>query len=102
MVHAHGRGRRRVHQPGEKPAKTLRQIALDAIEHTSFYPRTASPPARHDRRAARLVHLAPAQLGVPIPFFLHKDSGELHPRTMEIMDQAADIVEKAASRPGAA
>jgi isoleucyl-tRNA synthetase len=32
--------------------------------------------------------------GVPVPFFLHKDSGELHPRTMEILDQAADIVEK--------
>jgi isoleucyl-tRNA synthetase len=32
--------------------------------------------------------------GVPIPFFLHKDSGELHPRTMEILDQAADIIEK--------
>jgi isoleucyl-tRNA synthetase len=32
--------------------------------------------------------------GVPIPFFLHKDSGELHPRTMEILEQAADIVEK--------
>jgi len=30
---------------------------------------------------------------VPIPFFLHKDSGELHPRTMAILDQAADIVE---------
>ncbi|MBU2287901.1 MAG: class I tRNA ligase family protein, partial [Gammaproteobacteria bacterium] len=27
------------------------------------------------------------------PFFLHKDTGELHPRTMEILDQAADIVE---------
>jgi isoleucyl-tRNA synthetase len=32
--------------------------------------------------------------GVPVPFFLHKDSGELHPRTMEILDQAADIVEQ--------
>ena len=32
--------------------------------------------------------------GVPVPFFLHKDTGELHPRTMAIMDQAADIVEK--------
>jgi isoleucyl-tRNA synthetase len=31
---------------------------------------------------------------VPIPFFLHKDSGELHPRTMEILDQAAAIVEQ--------
>ncbi|HNJ82057.1 MAG TPA: class I tRNA ligase family protein, partial [Piscinibacter sp.] len=32
--------------------------------------------------------------GVPLPFFLHKETGELHPRTMEILDQAADIVEK--------
>ncbi|MDO9199253.1 class I tRNA ligase family protein, partial [Rhodoferax sp.] len=32
--------------------------------------------------------------GVPLPFFLHKDSGELHPRTMEILDIAADMVEK--------
>jgi isoleucyl-tRNA synthetase len=31
---------------------------------------------------------------VPVPFFLHKDSGELHPNTMAILDQAADIVEK--------
>jgi isoleucyl-tRNA synthetase len=30
---------------------------------------------------------------VPLPFFLHKDTGELHPRTMQILDQAADIVE---------
>jgi isoleucyl-tRNA synthetase len=40
--------------------------------------------------------------GVPIPFFLHKDTGELHPRTMEIIDQAAAMSSKAASRPGAA
>ena len=33
-------------------------------------------------------------LGRAPPFFLHKDSGELHPRTMEILDQAADIVEQ--------
>jgi isoleucyl-tRNA synthetase len=31
--------------------------------------------------------------GVPLPFFLHKDSGELHPKTMEILDLAADMVE---------
>jgi isoleucyl-tRNA synthetase len=30
--------------------------------------------------------------GVPVPFFLHQDSGELHPRTMAILDQAADMV----------
>jgi isoleucyl-tRNA synthetase len=32
--------------------------------------------------------------GVPVPFFLHKDSGELHPRTMDIMDIAANMVEQ--------
>jgi isoleucyl-tRNA synthetase len=32
--------------------------------------------------------------GVPVPFFLHKDTGELHPNTMAILDQAADIVER--------
>ena len=31
--------------------------------------------------------------GVPLPFFLHKDSGELHPKTMEILDLAADMVQ---------
>jgi isoleucyl-tRNA synthetase len=30
---------------------------------------------------------------VPLPFFLHQDTGELHPRTMQILDRAADIVE---------
>jgi isoleucyl-tRNA synthetase len=31
--------------------------------------------------------------GVPLPFFIHTATGELHPRTMEIMDQAASMVE---------
>jgi isoleucyl-tRNA synthetase len=39
------------------------------------------------------VHQPPTQLGVPVPFFLHKDSGEPHPRTLEIMDMAANMVE---------
>jgi len=30
--------------------------------------------------------------GVPVPFLLHKDSGELHPDTMEILDIAATMV----------
>jgi isoleucyl-tRNA synthetase len=31
---------------------------------------------------------------MPLPFFLHENTGELHPRTMEILDQAAAIVEQ--------
>ena len=32
--------------------------------------------------------------GVPMPFFLKKDTGELHPRTLEIMEEVAKKVEK--------
>ena len=32
--------------------------------------------------------------GVPIPFFVHKDSGELHPNTVELVEQVAQRVEQ--------
>src|SRR5258706_14198995 len=32
--------------------------------------------------------------GVPLPLFLHKDTGELHPDTMALIDRAAGIVEQ--------
>jgi len=81
--------------PAQKPAKTLRQIALDAIEQTSFYPENGKARLR-DMIANRPDWCISRQRswGVPVPFFIHKDSGELHPRTLEILDQAAAIVEK--------
>lgn len=32
--------------------------------------------------------------GVPIPFFLHKDTQELHPRTTEILEDVAKVIEQ--------
>jgi isoleucyl-tRNA synthetase len=78
----------------DKAPKTLRQLALAAIEETSFYPENGKARLR-DMIAGRPDWCISRQRnwGVPLPFFIHKDSGELHPRTMEIMDQAAAMVE---------
>ncbi len=78
----------------DKAPRTLRRMALDAIDATGFFPENGRARLR-DMIANRPDWCISRQRswGVPLPFFLHQETGELHPRTMEILDQAAAIVE---------
>ncbi|MFJ1340157.1 isoleucine--tRNA ligase [Pseudomonas caricapapayae] len=74
---------------------TLRKRAVKAIEETKFVP--AWGQARlHSMIANRPDWCISRQRnwGVPIPFFLNKQTGELHPRTVELMEEVAKRVEK--------
>ncbi|WP_342624190.1 isoleucine--tRNA ligase [Pseudomonas alkylphenolica] len=75
--------------------ETLRKRAVKAIEDTKFVP--AWGQARlHSMIANRPDWCISRQRnwGVPIPFFLNKQTGELHPRTVELMEEVAKRVEK--------
>jgi len=83
-----------MHTP-PKEGDTLRKRALAAIEQTDFFPGWGKP------RLAAMIAGRPdwcisrqRNWGVPIPFFLHKETGELHPRTVELMEEVALRVEQ--------
>jgi isoleucyl-tRNA synthetase len=78
----------------ETVGQTLRQTALHAIEQTAFYPGWGKARL-HGMIANRPDWCISRQRnwGVPLPFFLHKETGALHPRTLELLEQAAQRVE---------
>ena len=79
----------------ETVGETLRQTALRAIEQTAFYP--AWGKARlHGMISNRPDWCISRQRnwGVPLPFFLHKETGDLHRRTLELLERAAQKVEQ--------
>ncbi len=74
---------------------TLREAALAGIEATAFY------PAWGRARLHAMIANRPdwtlsrqRQWGVPMAFFVHKETGELHPRTVELLEEVAKRVEK--------
>jgi isoleucyl-tRNA synthetase len=76
--------------------ETLREIAERAVGATRFF------PAWGRARLEAMIKTRPEwcvsrqrNWGVPIPFFLHKETGEPHPRTLALIEEVARRVEKA-------
>ncbi|MCX7170588.1 MAG: isoleucine--tRNA ligase [Proteobacteria bacterium] len=76
-------------------APSLRDLALQAVAATQFY------PAWGQARLAAMIANRPdwcvsrqRNWGVPIPFFLHNETGEPHPRTPELLEQVALRIEQ--------
>ncbi len=74
---------------------TLRETALAGIEATTFFP-SWGKARLHGMIANRpdWTLSRQRQWGVPMAFFVHKETGELHPRTPELLEQVAQRVEQ--------
>jgi len=74
---------------------TLRDKALKAIDETAFYP-SWGKARLHNMIANRpdWTLSRQRQWGVPMAFFVHKETGELHPDTPRLLEEVAKRVEQ--------
>jgi len=74
---------------------SLRSTALQAIEETAFFP-SWGKARLHGMIANRpdWTLSRQRQWGVPMAFFVHKETGQLHPRTPELLEQIAQRIEQ--------
>jgi isoleucyl-tRNA synthetase len=72
---------------------SLRETALRGIEQTQFFPGWGKARL-HGMIANRpdWTLSRQRQWGVPMPFFLHKETGALHPRTQQLLEEVAQRV----------
>lgn len=78
----------------ETPHKSLRELALEAVATTVFYPSWGK--ARLEGMVANRPDWCVSRQrnwGVPMTFFVHKETGELHPKTLQMLEPVAQKVE---------
>jgi isoleucyl-tRNA synthetase len=81
-------------KPGHE-GLALRQVAQKAVDNTEFFPDWGRP------RLEAMINNRPdwcvsrqRNWGTPMTFFVHKVTGELHPRSLELLEQVARKVEQ--------
>ncbi|WP_037585205.1 isoleucine--tRNA ligase [Stenoxybacter acetivorans] len=74
--------------------QTLRNTAMQAVEATEFFPSwgRARLEAMIEGRPDWVVSRQ-RQWGTPMTFFVHKETGELHPRSQELLEEVAKRIE---------
>ncbi len=80
-------------EPEKQAGTSLRDLANKAVATTGFFPSwgRARLEAMIKNRPDWCVSRQ-RNWGVPMPFFVHKESGQLHPRTPELLEQVAKLV----------
>ncbi len=75
--------------------KNLRKMAIDSIAKSTWI------PAWGEARIRNMIQDRPdwcvsrqRAWGIPIPLFVHKETQKIHPRSVELMEKVAQLIEK--------